>query len=94
MMIELMIYTFLTLLVLSFGFLLAFKTKRVQEINWKIHSKLWFYSKTKYGRKLLERMQVDNNKKWFLLEQKIVGFTFICISLVAVYILIRKWLSI
>jgi hypothetical protein len=77
--------------VLYFGLLLAFKTKGVLDKHWSWYAKTWFYTKTKVGKRLLEGMKEDNNNKWYVLKQKVVGFIFVFISLVGLFILVVKW---
>jgi len=91
MKVELIVYTFITLLLLAFGILLTFKPKSVQEASMRLHIKVWFLSKTKYGKKILRQMAEDNERKSFIVGLRINGIIFIFISIIGLFILITKW---
>lgn len=67
------------------------RTKKVQELILRILNHTWFYSKTKFGRKRIQIIKTDNENKAFLNKQKLIGVIFFFISLIALFILIRKW---
>jgi hypothetical protein len=91
MKVEFIVYTFIMLLLLAFGILLTFKPKSVQEASMRLHTKVWFLSKTKYGKRILVGMAEDNKRKSFIVGLRINGMIFIFISILGLFILITEW---
>jgi hypothetical protein len=70
---------------------LVFKTRQVMENELRGYNQSWFYTKTKLGNRILNKMKEKNNNKWYILRHKLVGWIFIFVSLIALLILIVRW---
>ena len=88
---EFITYAFINLLVISFGFMLTFYTKKVQNISWRFHLKLYKVTNIKLLKKISDEIWRDNQNPKFIKTVKLNGIIIFLISLLAFIILVVKW---